>query len=132
MSTTLFSIQSTENRFKDYTLGKLMFGCDVILLIKHGVYWKLLRQKNQAKINKYYIRKNITRVYYDSKVIEKVMLNNKAEYKHENPYKGPFGITQCWTNGMVILKMGVTKFIYNIRHINTYKYNADVDDARPS
>ena len=31
----------------------------MIILIKHKIDWKLIRQKNQAQINIYYIREKI-------------------------------------------------------------------------
>ena len=73
-----FSIRPTTNRLKCYILGQLLFGCDMILLIKYKVDWELIRQKNQTKINKDNIRKNIKQVDHDYKVGDKVILNNKA------------------------------------------------------
>ena len=45
LATAAFEIRSTENRLKCYSLGQLLFGHDMILLIKHKVDWKLIRQK---------------------------------------------------------------------------------------
>ena len=36
----------------------ILFGCDMILLIKHMVDWELLRHQKQTQINKDNIRKN--------------------------------------------------------------------------
>ena len=44
------------------------------------------------------------------------------------PYKVLFHITQCWTNGMVILQCGAIKFSHNICCIKTYKYDTNVKD----
>ena len=41
-----------------YISGKLVFVRDMIILIKYMAYWSLIRQKNQAKVNKDIIRKN--------------------------------------------------------------------------
>ena len=59
-------------------MGQLVFGRDMIILIKHQVDWELISQRNQAKINKYDIRKNNKRVDHDYKIGDKVMLNNHA------------------------------------------------------
>ena len=59
---------------KGYSPGQLMFGRDMILLIKHKLDWELIRQQNQEKINKENIRKNINQVNHDYKVGDKVML----------------------------------------------------------
>ena len=54
-----FAIFSTTNRLKGYSPGQLVFGRDIIILIKHNMYWELIRQQKQAQINKYNIHKNI-------------------------------------------------------------------------
>ena len=53
-----FVIFSTENRLKYYSRGQLVFGRDMIIVIKHKVYWELNRQQKQIQINKYNTRKN--------------------------------------------------------------------------
>ena len=37
-------ILSTTNSLKGYIPGQLLFGCDMILLIKNKVDWELIRQ----------------------------------------------------------------------------------------
>ena len=51
-----------------------MFGCDMILSIKHNVDWELICQKKQAQTNKDNTRKNKNRVDHDYKVRDNVML----------------------------------------------------------
>ena len=60
------------------------------------------------------------------KVGDKSMLDNHSAYKYETPYKGPFFITQYWTNNTVTLQFGAIKFRYNIRHINSHTYGKNV------
>ena len=104
-------------------MGKLVFGRDMIIPIKHEVDWELMRQKNQSQIDKYNIHENKHRVEYDYKVIDKIMLNNHTAYKYKTPYKGPFLITQCFKNGTVTLQCGATQTKYNIRQIKPYKFD---------
>ena len=47
-----FVIHSTTNWQNVYPLGQLIFGHDMILLIKHTVDWELIRQQKQTQINK--------------------------------------------------------------------------------
>ena len=54
-----FDILSTTNRLKTYIPGQLIFGRDMILPIKLTMDWELIRQENQAQVNKYNIHKNI-------------------------------------------------------------------------
>ena len=69
---------------------------------------ELIRQQNQAQINKDNIRENRHIVDYDFKVRDDVMLTNQTAYKYETPYKGPFLITQCFTNGTGNFQYGAT------------------------
>ena len=54
-------------------------------------------------------------------------LNNSTLYKYETPYKVPFVITQCFTNGTVNLQCGTIKIKYNIRRIKPYKSDIKVE-----
>ena len=99
----------------------------MILPIKHTLGWELKCQRNQAKINKYNIRKNSTIVYHYYTVRDKVMLNNNSSLKYEIPYKGIFDITQQCVNGTVTLQCVVINIRYNIRHIKSYTSNTNVE-----
>ena len=56
------------------------------------------------------------------------MLVNNAVYKYETPYNGPFMITKCWTNRTVKLQCGETTSRHNIRCINPYTSDKNVED----
>ena len=45
------------------------------------------------------------------------------------PYKGPFAIKKCFTNGTVKLKYGPTEIRYNIRIIKPYKSDTKFEDS---
>ena len=81
-----FPIHSTKNRLKVYIPGQLVFGCDMIILIKHNMDWRLIRHQNQTQINKDNIHKNIKIVDHDYKVGDKFMLDNHTAYKYETPF----------------------------------------------
>ena len=83
-------IFSTSNRLKGSITSQLVFGRDMILLIKHTVDWELIHQLKPAQINKDNICKNSKRVDYYYKVRYKVMLNNNSTLKYESPYNGKF------------------------------------------
>ena len=44
------------------------------------------------------------------------------------PYKRPFVTMQCWTNDMVTLQCGTIKIRNNIRYINPYTSDKNVED----
>ena len=58
------------------------------------------------------------------------MINSNAAFKSEIPYNGPFELKRHWTNVMVTLKCGAIKIRYNIRHIQTFTSDANVEDIR--
>ena len=104
----------------------MIFGRDMLLLIKHTVNWELICQRKQTHLNKYNISENIHRVDYNYKVGYEVILTKHNSYKYETPYTDPFVITHCWTNVMVSLHIGATEIGYHIRRINPYKSNTQV------
>ena len=56
------------------------------------------------------------------------MMTKHTVYKYEISYKGPFVITQSFTNRTVNLQYGPTKIRHNIRRINPYKSDTKVED----
>ena len=123
---TALKICSTEKVLKYYNLGGLVFVSDITLPIKYIVYQELIRQLNQAYINSDIIHSNSKRddnnfqvKYNDLKAEDKFMLNNRSAYKYETSFKGPFVITQCWTNGTVTRQYGAIKIVHNIRQVYT-------------
>ena len=93
MAAAAFAIRSTNNRQKGYSPGQLIFGCDIILLIKNRADWELIRRRKQMLINRDNTQYNKHRVDYDYKVRDKVMLTKNTAYKYKTPYKDPFVIT---------------------------------------
>ena len=107
----------------------MIFGCDMILPIKHTVDQELIRQKKQTQFNRDNAHENKHRADYGYKVRDKVMLTNHIAYKYETPYKGPFVITQCFTNVTISLQYGPAKISHNIRRIKPYKSDTKVEDS---
>ena len=124
-----FVIHSITNSPNCYSQGQLIFGRDIILLIKHRVGWELRRQQKQTHINRDNTRENKHRVYYNYKIGNKVMLTNHTAHKYETPYKGPFVITLFFTNSTVTLKCGASENRHNICHIKPYKSDTKVKDS---
>ena len=68
LAAAAFVICSTINGIKGYSTSQLVFGHDMILLIKHEVDWEFILQKNKAQINQYNTREHKHRVDQDYKV----------------------------------------------------------------
>ena len=99
-------------------------------MIKHKVDWELVCQKEQTQINKYRIRENCKIIDHDYKVRDKVIITNNSNFKYEIPYNVPFEVTQCWVIGVVTLQCGAIKISHNIRRIETYTYDANVEEIK--
>ena len=80
-----FVFCSTSNKLKVYILGELLFGHDMILLIKYTSDLELIHQQKQVKMNKDEIRENSKIVDHNYKVRYKVVLNNNTAFKYETP-----------------------------------------------
>ena len=78
LAAAAFAIVSKTIELKGYSPGQLVFGYDMIPLIKHKVDWELIRQPKQKQINKDDISKNRNRVEHDYIVGSNVMLNNHS------------------------------------------------------
>ena len=96
------------------------FGWDMILKIKNVVDWRYIRQNKQVQVEKYFIHENSTRIDYDYRVGDRLILSTKTAYKFETSYKGPYKIVQAWKNGTVTLWTGVVTTRTNICHIKPY------------
>ena len=99
----------------------------MVIPIDHRVDWELIRQQKQTQINRYNTQENKHIVDYDYKVRDNEILTNHTTYKYETPHKGPFVITQCFTNTTVMLQYGETEMRYNIRCIELYKSDTKVE-----
>ena len=66
-----FVIISKINRLRGYSTGQLVFGLNIIILIKHKVVWELIRQRKHLQI------KNII----SAKIIKELTTTTKSEIK---------------------------------------------------
>ena len=70
--------------------GHMFLGRDMILPINHVAYWRYIGHHKQTQIEKYGICENYNRIKYDYRVEYQVIIRNKAAFKYENPFKGPY------------------------------------------
>ena len=97
------SVQITYHWTKHKSLGRFVFGRDMILPIDHISNWGYIRQRTQMQLEKGLIHKNSTRIDYDYRVGDKVMVRRNKAYKYKTPFQGPYEIVQMWTNGTITL-----------------------------
>ena len=59
------------------------------------------------------------------------MIIDNTALKYETSYNGTFEITQCFTNARVTLEYGPIQIRHNIRWINPYIFDTNVEDINP-
>ena len=101
--------------------GQLVFGRDMILNMQYLADLTAIKAHKQQLICKNIIIENSKHIPHQYKVGDMVMLENHHANKHEQPYKGPYLVTQVNTNGTVHLKIGAVMDTVNIRCIHPYK-----------
>ena len=121
LAAALFAMRSTYHTTLGATPGQLVFGRDMILNTQYLADWTAIKARKQQLIRKNIIIENSKRIPYQYKVGDKVMLENHRANKYEQPYKGPYLITQINTNGTVRLKIGVVTDTVNIIRIHPFK-----------
>ena len=82
--------------------------------------WEAIRLCEQIIIDKNKQLKNKTRKPHTYIIQEKLLVRNKNSNKYEEPYVGPYPITQVWTNGNVTIRRGAVQERINIRLIKPY------------
>ena len=116
-----FAMCSTYHTTLRAMPGQLIFGRDMILNTQYLADWTAIKAHKQQLIHKNNIIENSKRIPHQYKVGDMVMLENHHANKYEQPYKGPYLVTQVNTNGTVHLKIGAVMDTMNIRRIHPYK-----------
>ena len=80
-----FEVRSTHHRTQGKSPGQLVFGRDMILTINHVADWSYIYQRKQAKINKYVIGENTTRIDNDYRVGDKALIRNLSQHINAKP-----------------------------------------------
>ena len=104
LATALFAMCSMYHTTLHTMPGKHVFGRDMILNMQYLADWTVIKAHKQQLILKNNIIENKKRIPHQYKVGDKVMLENHRANKYEQPYKGPYLVTQINTNGTVHFK----------------------------
>ena len=112
-----FAMCSTYHTTLRAMPDQLIFGRDMILNTQYLADWTAIKAHKQQLIHKNNIIENSKHIPHQYKVGDMVMF----ERKYEQPYKGPYLVTQVNTNGTVHLKIGAVMDTINIRCIHPYK-----------
>ena len=118
LSSVAWAIRASYHSTLKASPGQLVFGQDMIFNMNKVVDWKLIEANKEQQILRDNIRENMKRIDYDYKIGDKVMILLKGiQRKLSRKKKGPYKITQVFTNGDVLIKKGSTTERINIRRI---------------
>ena len=120
------ALRSTYHTTLRATPGQLVFGRDMVLNVQHQADWTAIKSRKQELIRKNNLIENAKRIPYTYRVGDQVMIENHRANKYEQPYNGPYRITQVNTNGTVCLQMGAVTDTVNIRRIHPFKSSSSI------
>ena len=93
----------------------------MVMPLQYIAQWDLIKKSKQEKINYSNTRENSTRVDWDYKVDDLVLISDKdISRKLDCPTKGPYKIVQVFTNGTVLIQYGAVQQRINIRRCTPY------------
>ena len=93
-----------------------------MLNITHDTNWKLIKERKQKLIRAGNVRENRTRIPYDYKIGDKVLIKNEQSTKYGNTaYSGPYTVMSVNNNGTLQVRKGIVSDTFNIRNVHPYK-----------
>ena len=106
----------------DKTPAQLMFGRDMIFNLSTVIDWRAITLHKQKQVDRDNLRENARRITHDYTEQDKVYvpcdgINRKLDYRKK---KGPYTITQIYTNGTVWIQQGNVNARINIRRLEPY------------
>jgi hypothetical protein len=98
----------------------VVFGCNMILNVKHEANWEYICARKQNSILKNIKAENTKRVPHTYNVGDKVLIKRGTENKYKTPYQGPYTITQVNENGTVQMMIKNVEDTINIRRLTPF------------
>ena len=120
LSATSFEVQSTHHNMLQATPGQLVFGHDMILNTPFVADWGSIRLSKHKIMYKNNQLENKNLKPHTYIIWDEVLVRNKKVHKYEEPYVGPYLITQVWTNVNVTIHRGAVQERINIIWIKPY------------
>ena len=121
LAAIMFGVRATYHTTLEATPSQLEFGRDAILPMQHQADWSYIKNKKQKLINNNNVRENKSRIPYEYKIGDKIMLTRSKRSKHgEREKNGPYPIVQVNNNGTVRYDKGRYTDITNIRQCEPY------------
>lgn len=121
LASVAWAIRASYNSTTNATPAQLVFGRDMIFNLQTLVDWKALSIRKQKLVDAANLRENQNRIDFDYQIGQKVyVINNDIKRKLESPKKGPYLITNIYTNGTVRIQRGNVNERINIRRLEPH------------
>ena len=121
LASVAWAIRASYNSTTNATPAQLVFGRDMIFNLQTMVDWKALSIRKQKLVDAANLRENQNRIDFDYQIGQKVyVINNDIKRKLESPKKGPYLITNIYTNGTVRIQRGNVNERINIRRLEPH------------
>ena len=115
LASVAYAIRCRNHSTLNATPGQLIFGRDMLLDLKFDPNYKQMWSQKQKRILYNNARENSKRISHDYKVGKYAYILKDGQYrKLEGDKKGPFRITEVFSNGTVRLQKGFVNERLNI------------------
>jgi hypothetical protein len=121
LSSVAWAVRASHHSTLNKTPGQLVFGRDMIFNLSTVVDWKTITETKQTQVDRDNLRENARRVTHDYAVGDLVYIKiDGIKRKLDNKKKGPYRITQVYTNGTVRVQRGRVNERINIRRLEPH------------
>jgi transposase InsO family protein len=117
LQSTAWAIRSPYHTILQATACQLVFGRDMIHNIAFKANRNQIQKRKQDLINKSNNKENKSRIPYECKVGEQILLNTpRILRKLSTPLTGPYPVTKVYSNGTIQIQKGIVS-----ERVNTHR-----------
>lgn len=124
ITNTAWAIRATHHTVLKSSPGAAIFGRDMLFDIPYVADWADIGRRRQMQVDRDNARENSRRLPYDYKIGSKCLIikniNGERLPKADDRNKGPYAVTEVYTNGTVRIQKGSVSERINIRRITPY------------
>ena len=116
LTSVAWAIRASHHSTFNATPAQLVFGRDMIFNLSTIINWQTTLNDKQTQVDRDNLRENSRRTAHDYAVGEQVFVKIKGvKRKLDPPKKGPYTITDVYTNGTVRIQRGIINERINIQ-----------------
>jgi len=121
LASVAWAVRSTTHMVLGSTPGQIVYGRDMLFPLKYVAEWDVLQKRREHSVETANVKENKSRVEYDYKVGDKILLEDKEIQRKMNcPTKGLFIVKTVHANGNLTISRGIFTERVNIRRCTPY------------